>query len=176
MVHIKKSCLAVQSLRLCPTLRFHVLQHTRLPCPSLSPGVCSSSCPLSQWCNPTISSSATLFSFCPRSFPATGTFPMSYLFVSDDQNTGASAWASVLLLNITVWSPLRLTGLISLLSKGLSGVFSNTTVGRHQFFGILPSLQSSSHNQTCPLYVYRERLRFEAMTVSFYHAGRLWEL
>ena len=81
MVHIKKSCLAVQSLRLCPTLRFHVLQHTRLPCPSLSPGVCSSSCPLSQWCNPTISSSATLFSFCLQSFPASGSFPMSQLCI-----------------------------------------------------------------------------------------------
>ena len=89
------------------------------------------------------------FSFYPQSFPASGTFPLNCLFTSDDQNTGASA--SVLPVNIQGWSPLRLTGLISLLSKGLSGVFSSTTVRRHQFFGSLPSLQSSSHNCTWPL-------------------------
>ena len=89
--------------------------------------------------------------FCPQSFPASGTFPMSCLFISDDQNTGISASASVLPVNIQGWSPLSLTGLISLLSKGLSGVFSSTTVQRHQFFGVLPSSWSNSHNHTWPL-------------------------
>ena len=124
------------------------LQHTSPPCPSLSPGVCPSSCSLHWWCHPAISSSDTLFSFCPQSFPASGNFPMSQLFAQDDQNTGASASASVLPIKIQGWFPLRLTGLISLLSTGLSGVFSSTTVWRHQFFGALPSLRSSSHNHT----------------------------
>ena len=92
-----------------------------------------------------------LFTFCPQSFPASGTFPVSRLFTSDYLNTEASPLASVLAVNIQGWSPLRWTGLISLLSKGLSGVFSSTTVRRHQFFGILTSLQSSSHNHTWPL-------------------------
>ena len=108
--------------------------------------VCPSSCPLHQWCHPAISSSDALFAFCPQSLPASGTFPVSWLFTSDDQNTGASASASVFPMSIQGWFPLRLTGLISLLSKGLSRVFSSTTVWRHQFFGILPSLWSSSHN------------------------------
>ena len=125
----------------------HGLQQARPPCPSPSPEICPSSCPLHQWCHPSISSSDALFSFCPQSFPASGTFPMSWL-LSDDQNTGASA-SSVLPMNIHGWFPLRLTGLISLLSKALS-VFSFTTVQRHQFFGILP-LQSSSHNCMWPL-------------------------
>ena len=98
-----------------------------------------------------ISSSDTLFSFCPQSFPASGIFPVSRLFTSHDQNTGASASASVLPVNIQSWSPLRLTGLISLLSKGLSGVSSSTTVQRYRFFGSLPSLHSSSYNHTWPL-------------------------
>ena len=88
---------------------------------------------------------------CPQSFPVSGTFPMSWLFASDGPNTGASASASVLPMSIQGWFPLRLTGLISLLSKGLSGVFSSTTVQRYQFFGAQPSLQSSSHNDTWPL-------------------------
>ena len=117
----------------------HGLKHSRPPFPSSSPGVCPSSCSLHQWCPPAISSSDTLFSFCPQSFPASGTFPRNRLFASDDQNTRASASASVLPVDIQGWSPLRLTGLISLLSKGLSEVFSSTTVQRHQFFGGLPS-------------------------------------
>ena len=121
------------------------LQHTRLPCPSPSPGVCPSSCSLYQWCHPAISSPDALF-FCPQSFPESGTFPVSRLFTSDDQNPGASASASVLPVNIQGWSPLRLTGLISLLFKGLSAVFSSITVRRRQFFGFLPSLLSSSHS------------------------------
>ena len=93
----------------------------------------------------------TLFSFCPQSFPASGTFPISRQFSSDDQNTGASASASVFPGNVQGWSPLRSIGLISLLSKGLAGVFSSTTVQRHQCFGVLPSLRSSSHNRTWQL-------------------------
>ena len=114
------------------SLQPHRVQHARPSCPSPSPRVCPVSCPLHHWYHPFISSS--------DAFPASGTFPMSHLFALDDQNTGASASASVLPVNIQGWSPLRLTGLISLLSKWLSGVFSSTTVQRHQFYGILPSL------------------------------------
>ena len=127
----------------------HGLQHARPPFSSSSPGVCPSSSPLHQWCRPAISSSDTLFSFCPQSFPASGTFLTNHLLESDDQNSEASA--SVLPVNIQGWSSLRLTGLISLLSRGLSGVFSGTTVGRDHFFGALPALQSSSQNLTWPL-------------------------
>ena len=132
------------------SLRPHGLQHARLPCPSPSPGVCPRSCPLHWWCCPGISSSDTLFPFCPWSFPAWGALPMSCLCASDDQNTGASASASVVPGNIQGWFPLRLTGLISLLSQGLSGFFSSTIVQRHQFFGILP-LSFCSHNRMRPL-------------------------
>ena len=118
------------------SLQPHGLQHTRPLCPSPFPEVCPSSCPLHQWCHPVISSSDALFS-CPQPFLASRTFPKSPLFASDDQNTGASASISVLPMNIQCWFPLRLTGLISFLSKGLSGVFSSTTVWRYQFFGIL---------------------------------------
>ena len=126
----------------CPvisnSLQSQGLQHTRPPCPPSSPRVCPSSCSLHWWCYPAISSSDTLFSFCLQSFPASGTFPMSQLFASGDQNTGVSASASVLPMSIQGWFPLRLTGLISLQSKGLLGVFSSTTVRSHQFFGTLP--------------------------------------
>ena len=110
----------------------HGLQHSRLPCPSQSPRVCSNSCPLNQWCPPTISSSASLFSFCLQSFPAAGSFPTSWLFAAGGQSIGTSA--SVLPMNIHGWLPLELTDLISFQSKGLSRVFSNTTVQKHQFF------------------------------------------
>ena len=110
------------------SLQSHGLQHTRPPCPSPSPEVCPSSCPLHWWCHPAISSSDAVFSFCPQSFPASGTFPMSQLFASGDQNTGVSTSISVLPMSIPDWFPIRPTGLISLVSKGLSGVFSNTTV------------------------------------------------
>ena len=129
----------------------HGRQHTRPPCPSPSAKVCPSLCPLHQWCHPAISSSDTLFSFCSRSFPASRAFPMSQLFASGDQNIGASASASVLPMNIQAWFPLRLTGLISSLSKEVARVFPSTTVGRHQFFGPLSSLQSSSHHCAWPL-------------------------
>ena len=107
-------------------LQPHGLQHTRLPLTSLSPGVCSNSCPMSQWYHPIILSFVITFSSCLQSFPAPGSFLMSWLSTSGGQSTGASA--SVLLMNIHDWFPLRLTGLISLQSKGLSRVFSNTTV------------------------------------------------
>ena len=129
-------------------LQSHGLQQTRLPCPSQSPGVCSNLCPLSQWCHPTISSSVTPFSSCPPSFPASGSFPLSQLFPWGGQSIGASASASVLPMNIQGWFPLELTGLISLQSKGLSRVFSSTTVQKHQFFGTQPSLWSNSHIHT----------------------------
>ena len=131
------------------SLQPHGLHHSKHPCPSPSSEVCPSSCPLHWWCRPAISSSDALLSFCPQSFPPSGTFPMSLLFTSSGQNTEASA--SVLPTSIQCWSPLRLTGLISLMSRGLSGAFSSTTVWRHQSFGILPSLWSSSHNGMWPL-------------------------
>ena len=107
---------------------------TRLPCPSPSPRVCSNSCLLSWWCHPTISPSVAPFSSCPQSFPVPGPFPMSWLFTSGGQSVGASA--SVLPMNIQSWFPLGLTGFISLQSKGLSRVFSSTTVQKHQFLAL----------------------------------------
>ena len=109
----------------------HELHHARLPYPSPPPGFCSNSCPLSWWCHPTISSSVTLF--CPQSFPALVSFPKSWLFASGGQSIGAPASASVLPVNIQSWFPFRLTGLISLLLKGLSRVFSRTATRNHQF-------------------------------------------
>ena len=103
-------------------------------------------CPLSQWCHPTISSCVVLFCSCPQSFPAFGSFPMSHLFASGGQNIGVSASASVLPLNTQDWSPLEWTGWISLQSKGLSRVFSNTTVPKHQFFSAQLSSQSNSQS------------------------------
>ena len=131
------------------SLRPHESQRTRPPCLSPTPGVYSNSCPLSQWCHPTISSSVIPFS-CPQSFPASGSFPMSQLFAWGGQSIGASASASVLPLNTQDWS-LGWTGGISLQSKGLSRVFSNTTVQKHQFFGTQLSSQSNSHIHTWPL-------------------------
>ena len=106
------------------------LQHTRFPCSSLSPGVCSNSCPSSRWCHPTISSSVVPFSSCLQSFPASGSFPMSWLFTSGGQSIRASA--SVLPMNILGWFSLGLTGMISLLSKSFSRVFSSTKVWKHK--------------------------------------------
>ena len=135
-----------------PTLWPHGLQQARPLCPSPSPEVCPSSYPLHQWCHPAISTSDVLLSFCLQSFPASGTLPMSQLFASDDQNTTVSASASVLPMSIQGWFPLKLTGLISLLSKRLSGIFSSTTVWKHQLFGTLPSLRSISRNHMWPLW------------------------
>ena len=128
-----------QSLN-CPTLWPHGLQHTRLPCPSPSPRVCSDSCPLSQWCHPTISSSVIPFSSHLQSFPSSGSFPMSQLFTSGGQSIVASASASVLPRNIQGWFPFGLTGWISVKSKGFSRDFSNNTVQKHQFFSAQLSL------------------------------------
>ena len=115
----------------CLTLRPHGLQHARLPCPSLTPGAYSNSCPLSQSCHPTIWSSVAPFSSCLQSFPASGAFPMSPFFASGGQSNGALASASVLPMNIQNWFLLGLTGWISLKSKRLSRVFSNTRVQQH---------------------------------------------
>ena len=127
------------------SLRPHEPQHARPPCPSPTPRVHPNSCPLSQWCHPAISSSFFPFSSCLQSFPASGSFLMSPLFTSGGQSIGASASASVLPVNIQDWFPLGLTGLISLLSKGLSRIFSSTTIRKHHFFCMQPSLWSNSH-------------------------------
>ena len=129
------------------SLRSHGLKHARPPCPSPIPGVYSNSCPLSWWCHPAISSSVVPFS-CLQSFPASGSFQMSQLFTSDGQSVGVSASASVLPMNIQDWFPLGWTGWISLQSKGLSRVFSNTTVQKYQFFGAQLSLWPNSHIHT----------------------------
>ena len=133
------------------SLRPHESQHTRPPCPSPNSGVYPNSCPLSWWCHPAISFSVVPFSFCPQSLPASGSFPMSQLFAWGGQSIGVSVSASVLPMNIQDWSPLGWTGWISLQSKGLSRVFSNTTAQKHQFFGAQPSSQSNSHIHTWPL-------------------------
>ena len=127
------------------SLRPRESQHTRPPCPSPTPRVHSNSRPLSQWSHPAISPSVIPFSSCPQSLPASESFPMSQFFAWSGQSTGVSALASVLPKNIQDWSPLGWTGWISLQSKGLSRVFSNTTVQKYQFFGILLSSQSNSH-------------------------------
>ena len=126
----------------------HGLQHTRPPCPSATPRVYSNSCPLSQCCHPTISSSVIPFSSCPQSFPASGSFQMSQLFASGGQSIGVSASTSVLSMITQDWFPLGWTGWICLQSRGLSRVFSNTTVQKHQFFSPQCSLQSNSHIHT----------------------------
>ena len=130
VIYLLFSCL-VMSDSLLP----HDLQHARLPCPSPSPRAYSNSCSLSWWCHPTILSSVIPFSSCLQCFRESGSFLMSQLFASGGQSIRASASASVLPMNIQDWFPLRLTGLISLQSKGFSRVFSKTTVQKHQFFG-----------------------------------------
>ena len=132
------------------SLRPHELQHARPPCPSPTPGVHPNSCPLSWWCHPAISSSVVPFSSCPQSLPASVSFPMSQLFALGGQSTGVSL-ASFLPKNTQDWSPLEWTGWISLQSKGLSRVFSNTTVQKHQFFGTQLSSQSDFHIHIWPL-------------------------
>ena len=126
----------------------HGLQHTRSPCPSPTPGVHPNPCPLS---HPTISPSVIPFSSCPQSFSVSGSFPMSQFFASGGQSIGVSASTSVLPMNTQDWSPLGWTGWISLQSKGLSRVFSNITVQKHQFFGAQLSSQSNSHIHTWQL-------------------------
>ena len=133
------------------SLRPHESQHARPPCPSPTPGVHSDSRPSSQWCHPAISSSVVPFSSCPQSLPASESFPMSQLFTWGGQSTGVSALASFLSKKSQGWSPSEWTGWTSLQSKGLSRVFSNTTVQKHQLFGSQPSSQSNSHIHTWPL-------------------------
>ena len=133
------------------SLRPHESQHPRPPCPSPTPGVYSNSCPSCRWCHPAISSSVVPFSSCPQSLLASGSFPMSQLFSSGGQSIGVSASASVLPMKTQDWSPLGWTGWISLQSKGLSRVFANTTVKKHQFFGAQLSSQFNSHIHTWPL-------------------------
>ena len=127
------------------SLQHYGLQHSSLPCPSVSPGVCSNSCSFSQWYYLTISFSAARFSSCLQSFPTSASFPMSQLFVPSGQSIRSSASASVLPKNIQSWFPLGLTDLISLLSKGLSRVFSSTMIQNYQFVGAQPSSWSNSH-------------------------------
>ena len=126
------------------SLRPHGLQHARLPCSSPTPGACSNSCPSSWWCHPTISSSVVPFSTYLQSFPESGSFSTSQFFTSCGQSIGVSASASVLPINTQDWFPLGWTCWISLQSEGLSRVFSNTTVQKHQFFGAQLSLYSNS--------------------------------
>ena len=145
---IKESVQFSRSVTSDSLLQTHGLQHARPPCPSQISGVYSNSCPLSRWYHPTISSSVIPFSSRLQSFPASGSFQMSQFFTSGGQSIGVSASASDLLMNIQDWFPLGWTGWISLQSKGLSGVFSNTTVQKHQFFGAQLSLQSNSHIHT----------------------------
>ena len=141
---------SVQSLSRVRLFATHELQHTRPPCLSPTPGVHSNSRASSLWCHPAISSSVIPFSSCPQSFPASGSFQMSQFFAWGSQSIGVSASASVLPMNTQDWSPLGWTGWI-LQSKGLSRVFSNTTVQKHQFFGAQLSSQSNSHIHTWPL-------------------------
>ena len=133
------------------SFRPHESQHARPPCLSPTPGVYSNSCPSSRWCHPAISSSVVPFSSCPQSLPASGSFPMSRLFTWGGQSIGVSASASVLLMSTQDWSPLEWSGWISLQSKGLPRVFSNTTVQKHQLLGAQLSSQSNSHIHTWPL-------------------------
>ena len=147
-----ESISSVQLLsRVCLDWASYGLQHARLTCQSPTPGAYSNSCPSSQWWHPTISSSVIPLSSFPQSFPASGSFQMSQFFTSGGQSTGVSASESVLPMNIQDWFSLGWTGWISLQSKGLERVFSNTTVQKHQFFGAQPSSQSNSHIHTWPL-------------------------
>ena len=153
----------------CPTLWPHESQHARPPCPSPTPGVHSNSCPSSRWCHPAISSSVIPFSSCPQSLPASGSFPMSQLFASVGQSIGVSASASVLPMNTQDWSPLEWTGWISLQSKGLSTVFSNTTVQKHWFFGTQLSLVQLSR----PYMIIGKTIALTRWTLKF-TLGRLF--
>ena len=136
---VPQSCLTLCDPKDCSTSGRPILHH--LPEPAQTHISC-------RWCHPTTSSSVALFSSCPQSFPASGSFPMNWLFASGGQSIGASASASVFPMNIQGWFPLGLTGLISLQSKGLSRVFSNTTIQKHQCFGAQPSLWSNCHIHT----------------------------
>ena len=141
---------SVQSV-MSDSLRPHELQHARPPCPSPTPGVHPNPHPSSRWCHPAISSFVVPFSSCPQSLPASESFPMSQIFAWGGQSTGVSALAAFLPKNTQDWSPLECTGWISLQSKGLTRVFSKTTVQKHQFFSTQLSSQSNSHIHTWPM-------------------------
>ena len=156
MYHLPENICTLSSVQLSrsivsDSLRPHESQHARPPCPSPTPGVHSDSRSSSPWCHPAISSSVVPFSSCPQSLPASESFPMSQLFTWGGQSIRVSPLASVLPVNNQSWSPLEWTGWIPLQSKGLSRVFSNTTVQKHQFFGAQLSSQSNSHIHTWPL-------------------------
>ena len=150
-MHSSTHSVQFSSLVMSVSLGPHELQHSRPPCPSPTPGVHSNSHPSSRWCHLAISSSVIPFFSCPQSLPASGSFPISQLFVWGGQSIGVSASASVLPMTTQNSSPLEWTGWISLQSKGLSRVFSNTTVQKHQFFSAQLSSQSNSHIHTWPL-------------------------
>ena len=151
-IHGEKCQMFVQFSRsvVSDSLQPHELQHARPPCPSPTLRVHPNPRPSSRWCHPATSSSAVHFSSCPQSLPASESFPMSQLFSWGGQSTGVLALASFLPKNTQGWSPLEWTGWISLQSKGVSRVFSNTTVQKHQFFGAQLSSQSNSHIHTWP--------------------------
>ena len=149
MAHLQFSSVQFSCSVVSDSLRPHELQHARSPCPSPNPGVHSDLCPSSRWCHPTISN-FVVPPPCPQSFPVSGSFKMNQLFTSGGQSIGVSASASVLPMNTQDWCPLGWTGWISLQSKGLSRVFSNTTAQKHQFFGAQLSSQSNSHIHTWP--------------------------
>ena len=149
--HVKITSVQFRRPVVSDSLRPHESQHARPPCPSPAPRLYSNSCPLSRWCHPAILSSVVPFSSCPQSLPASGSLPMSKLVTWGGQSIGVSASASALPMNTQDWSPLGWTGWISLQSKGLSRVFSNTTVKKHQFFGAQLSSQSNSHIHPWPL-------------------------
>ena len=157
--------LSVMSDSLLP----HELQHARPPCPSPTPGVYSNSCPSSWWCHPAISSSVVPFSSCPQSISASGSFPMSQLFASGGQSIGVSASASVLPMNTQDWSPLGWTGWLSLQSKGLSRVFSNTTLQKHQFFCSQHETQDTANSNT-----FSHRFPVRACQISIPLVSLLW--
>ena len=138
--HVPPSSVQFSHSDMSGSLRPHGLQHARPLCPSPAPGVYPNSCPLNQWCHPNISSSVIPFFSCLQSFPASGSFPVSQLFASGGQNIVISASTSVFPMNTQDWSPLGWTGWIALQSKGLSRIFSNTVVQKHQFFGAQLSL------------------------------------
>ena len=158
-------CRSVTHQVVSNSLQPHGLQHARLPCPSLSPGVCSNPCPLSRWCHPAISSSVIPFFSRLQSFPASGSFQMSQLFTSGGRSIRASA--SVLPMIIRGWFSLVLTSFISLMSKGLSRVFSNTAVQKHQFFVIVAFNQFKYH------YHY-DRLTVRFFLLSWFSVYKTW--
>ena len=159
------------------SLRPHELQHARPPCPSPTPGVHPNPCPLSQWCHPTISSTVVPFSSCPQSFPASGYFPVSQLFASGDLSIVVSASTSVLPKNTQDWSPFGWTGWIFLQSRGLSRVFSNTTVRKYQFlmlsFLYSPTL-TSIRDTGKAIALTRHTLVGKAMSLLFNMLSSLW--